>query len=1322
MATGDDYSARQAASVYELCLKLGHHLDDVRDRAAKALITKTSTGLANYTTVSRVVEFPQLALHWLNDRHTTADTGLVKGFIKFYTAVVATCIAENAHIKERFISSGAVQFFEDFRGFEARYAEEIDGALSCLLSQVGPSSSIVQRPPKAIERQPPGQAAEEAKARPSWAELVTVSSADERRLFDASCRIKYSSVGRSKRVSALREVRYVMVFDFPPEVFVSREGILVVEALVSALSDNIEDYSSEDSTCDLAAESLNVILSGLHKKLQLNTKLSPKPCCRLVHVALYGVINAFIKAPNDDLLPALLRTAEAALRFLQHGTEGEFKRHFIDFGLDREEVIKYLDLVTDALVKFFAPSDHYDASPALRLVRTWPPGRLAAFDLCSAILMLSKDVLVQRKRNDRLIEHIISWSLDPQLWSERPARVEALAASVLQSLSVGGYQDYLALHHPDEHKCDLSDRAKAARELKAMGVDVEEYHWSGDSYAAVELRYMVTDVPEVHRIAYERKLDVLLSSRPPLDISSMSAKTREVVHGQYGKTLRHAFNVGGPKLREKVVEALQVIICSIGSCRQLSVSPEAFVVEVITLACDAVKQRTFRPSLWWPFTLLLIQTDGIGPLALHAIRLLCTFLVQLGHSVISKDTIQLGVLPYIVQPMAACCAGHHFTINASLWLLGSCPVDPEGVRDAVTPLTHNGKAVITRQLAWRVLAVHYSDELDKRVVEVAFDGSEEPEIRLECLAIIAAKMTPEMASEVVPKLPSLITDERNLRIPSGAMREAAVGVMGAIEDEESLQSLARDLTKKNLWSAVIDSGSASGIWSLVARCMELDNELLAYLSLQTTLFDPSRPMPLCGPMLEVLRSVRDQLNSRRSAEALRPAVLWMKCQEESMVEWIRRWVAPCTNGPATQLLPWKATLTLASISCIGDSIKLFHDSARDNGEDGMKEMRETLFEKASAELLGCFRPEDVSAGTCDVAVALQSILSISNIKASRSDSWLQFYAFAAYRTLRRLRSDPAAVSGILVRVARSLSESVTGLQLGTPRTVQTPRPQSLDTYRFVATLTRLMGRMAALHPVLCLEGEVSPFVRAFKLVWSAATAPRRGQRELGSDELTAVLLDILITIIIDNKSLPSVTDHLARTGILSLILSLATRPDIPVALLSRCCDIIALAKSSMVNRSTLGKVVDAIVESNVNSKVILQSPASENATAAVTRATVVFELITDLAQCQQTSAKVGPRLVDDGWLDMLKPVPAARHAITPTLQASICRMVLALCLSPCPITRRKIAIVDSAVEVLWRRAIEKRDADAFITMAVLSFHTLKLTSWLLSNLRFCMDF
>lgn len=65
-----------------------------------------------------------------------------------------------------------------------RYAEEIDAALSCLLSQTGPSSSgpIVQRPPKDPPL-PPGHAAEQAKAaraQPSWLQLVSVSSAGKK--------------------------------------------------------------------------------------------------------------------------------------------------------------------------------------------------------------------------------------------------------------------------------------------------------------------------------------------------------------------------------------------------------------------------------------------------------------------------------------------------------------------------------------------------------------------------------------------------------------------------------------------------------------------------------------------------------------------------------------------------------------------------------------------------------------------------------------------------------------------------------------------------------------------------------------------------------------------------------------------------------------------------------------------------------------------------------------------------------------------------------------------------------------------------------------
>ncbi|KAF4662569.1 hypothetical protein FOZ61_002356 [Perkinsus olseni] len=1192
MAAAEKDDTRQAASIYELCMKLGHELDDVRDRAVRALMTKTSTGLTSPITVARVVEFPQLALHWLNDRHRTAHTDLVKSFIKFYTSVVATCVAENAHLRERFISSGAIDFFEDFRGFEARYAEEIDAALSCLLSQTGPSSSVVQRPPK-TPRPPPGHAAveaEAAKTRPSWIELVAVSSADERRLFEASCRIKYSSVGRSKRVAALNEVRYLMVYDYPAEVFFSKHGVLICEALVAALADNIEqpeDARTEDPTCKLVSEALHAVLLGLEKKLKLNEKLSVEPCIPTIHLILVAVVSAIVHSSSAAVMSALQRSANTAIEILQRGEKGARMRCFFDLGLAREEIIKYLDLVADALARYFCPSEYYEASAVLSLVRAWTPTRLAVFDLCSELLVMSRDVFVQRKRNEKLVGHLRSWSLDPQLYHHRPELVEELVASVLQSVSIEAYRDFRALHASEgqEQPEELSEAAKAARQLSAMGFEDEEYHWSGDSYAAVELRYATTDIPEAHRVAYERKLDVLLSSRPPLEVAAASSRTAEMIFGQYSTTLRHAFTVGRPRLRDKVTEAMQCIITAMDSRRQLSLVPEEFLLDLVTLACNGVKQKSFRPSLWLPFILLLLQSDGLREITLHSVRLLCTMVIHLGPNVVSTDVLQLGIVPYVIRPMANCGTACHFMVTGSLWLLYATSIDTKELRNTLMPLTHAGNTVLTRRLAWRALAEHFSEDLEERAVDCALSEECEVEVRLECLRIMETNMSRSIAAKVVQKLPSLMGVEQLPQLPDDAMREAVVSVMGAIEDEESLKALARELTKMNLWSAVIDSGSPSGVWSLVSRCMDLDSELLPYLSMHTTLFDASRAMPLCGPMLQVLRSLRAQLGARRSAQALRPAVLWMSHQGERMAGWVREWVTPClvdrSCGTPSQL-PWKASLALASISCIGDSINLFQTATGEKIHH-VEKLNAGGFVEPVTELLPCFRPEHISTATCDVAIALQSLLSSPAMM------------------------DPAAANAVLGRIAKALSESITGLQMGTPRSASTPRERSCEAHRFVAALTQLLGRVATLHPVLSLEAEASPFVRAFKIVWSASTSSRRSPGELASDELTAVLLDSL-----------------------------------------------------------------------------------------------------NLAQCQQTAAKVGPRLVEDGWIEMLKPIPSGRQPITPTLQAAIGRMVLALCLSPCPAPRRNLIVSESAVETLWRRAVENEDADAFMAMAVISCHTSKM--------------
>ncbi|KAF4696435.1 hypothetical protein FOZ62_004878, partial [Perkinsus olseni] len=277
-----------------------------------------------------------------------------------------------------------------------------------------------------------------------------------------------------------------------------------------------------------------------------------------------------------------------------------------------------------------------------------------------------------------------------------------------------------------------------------------------------------------------------------------------------------------------------------------------------------------------------------------------------------------------------------------------------------------------------------------------------------------------------------------------------------------------------------------------------------------------------------------------------------------MAGWIREWVTPCLVDKgcgAPSQLPLKASLALASISCIGDSINLFQ-AATGEKVNRVGELNAGGFIEPLTELLPCFRPEHISTATCDVAVALQSLLT----------------------SLAMM--DPAAANAVLGRIAKSLSKSITGLQMGTSRSASTPRERSCEAHRFVATLTQLLGRVATLHPVLSLEAEASPFVRAFKIVWSASTSSRRSPGELASDELTAVLLDSLITLIDDNRTVAAIPDHLARTGVLSLVLSLATRPEMPVALLARCCDVITLAKSSLINRSVLGKVVSAVIDAH----------------------------------------------------------------------------------------------------------------------------------------------
>lgn len=381
--------------------------------------------------------------------------------------------------------------------------------------------------------------------------------------------------------------------------------------------------------------------------------------------------------------------------------------------------------------------------------------------------------------------------------------MEKLAALVLQGLSVRAYQDFRALQSSSELDVS-SDRVKAAGLLKGMGVEPDEYHWGGDCYAAVELRYAMMDVPEAHRLAYERKLDVLLASRPPMEITGASSRTAELVYGQYGMTLRHAFVVGGHKLRGKVVEAMQSIIIAIDTRRQLALLPEGFVLNMLTIACSGVELSSFRPSLWSPFVLLLLQSDGLRELTLHSVRLLCAMVVHLGPNVLSRDILELGVVPYIIRPMVNSGTAYHFMLAGSLWLLGTAKAHARELRDVLVPLTHTGNVIVVRQLTWRVLGDYYSDELEERILGCALDEDSAVAVRMECLRIIAMNMTPVIAAEIAKKLPCIVKERG--RVVDGAMREAAVEVMGAIEDGESLKILAAELTKMNLWSAVIDSG------------------------------------------------------------------------------------------------------------------------------------------------------------------------------------------------------------------------------------------------------------------------------------------------------------------------------------------------------------------------------------------------------------------------------------------------------------------------------------------------------------------------------------
>lgn len=101
---------------------------------------------------------------------------------------------------------------------------------------------------------------------------------------------------------------------------------------------------------------------------------------------------------------------------------------------------------------------------------------------------------------------------------------------------------------------------------------------------------------------------------------------------------------------------------------------------------------------------------------------------------------------------------------------------------------------------------------------------------------------------------------------------------------------------------------------------------------------------------------------------------------------------------------------------------------------------------AICQLLECFRPEHISSAACDVAIAIKSILtpSASTVRCLTGPP-----------THVVLSQDSAVANTILGRISKALSEVITGLQ-----SAGTPRERSSETYRFVATLTQLLGRIA----------------------------------------------------------------------------------------------------------------------------------------------------------------------------------------------------------------------------------------------------------------------
>ena len=236
----NDSKTYSPCMLFELVNKVGHRLDDVRDRAIRAICEKIMNKALRKSTLISLAEkfdFPFLVLHWVNDRYNEVPRTDLRALV-LALSVAAT---EEESIRRRLSEAGAVSFWEQFLVHEREISDksslliEVERLLNILTGVKTPRTHIEQNSISHLEsthlEDIPKSARQESvvPAPPS----LCLSPSEEQRLFDFAVRIKFSK--KNDLLTALRDFLGCGFYEYSCEVFKYRPAVF--EALISKINE-----------------------------------------------------------------------------------------------------------------------------------------------------------------------------------------------------------------------------------------------------------------------------------------------------------------------------------------------------------------------------------------------------------------------------------------------------------------------------------------------------------------------------------------------------------------------------------------------------------------------------------------------------------------------------------------------------------------------------------------------------------------------------------------------------------------------------------------------------------------------------------------------------------------------------------------------------------------------------------------------------------------------------------------------------------------------------------------------------------------------------